>query len=223
MLGDLLKVVLEGTQAQQTSPQRQSPNSGASGDLLTELLKGVLSGQAGAASSGTQGQPQDLGGMADIFGDILGGVLGGSAGSNSAMTSNPMTDMVAAMLSEKLGLSPAIAKTVVGFALAALMGKMQQGQGGVSQRSGAAQGFDLDDLLEGDFAWESGLAQQLSAKTGLPEDEAAYNLQEAVMMLTQSPASLKKEATRKQKKPAQPKAAPSKSGLDGLLDTWVVE
>lgn len=225
MLGDLLKVVLEGAQTQQSSGNTGRAQ-GAGGDLMTELLKGVLEGQMRGNSSGSTrptNQPSDLGGMADIFGDILGGVLGGNASPTQrggTSSSNPMVNMVASMLSERLGLSPEISRTVVGFALALLMGKMQSGKGAVDTGSGNAQGFDLDDLLEGDYAWESGLAQQLSAKTGLTEDEAAYNLQEAVVMLTQGPAATKPKKKRKQ---AQPVAAPQQGGLDSLLDTWQVD
>ena len=229
MLEDLLKEVLSGAQAQQG--RKQQP---AQTDIMSEIIKGVLGGGAAQQARPAAGQP-DLGGMADLLGGILGAVGGGTTrgggvggrGSGGTMgANNPIVGMVANLLAERLGISPAMARTVVSFALALLMGKATQGKvrgGAGSQKSGGAlpggQEFDLDDLLEGDYAWESGLASRLASQTGTSEDEAAYQLQEAVLMLTQHPAAKPKKKKRK----AQPQAAPAKSGLDSLLDTWQVD
>jgi len=148
--------------------------------------------------------------------DILGGILGG----NSARTqSNPLVAPIANMLSEKLGISPAIAGIIINYALSALLsrGKKQPGQAGRGQQD---QGFDLDDLLEGDFAWSSGMAQQLSSQTGMSEDDAAYGLQEAMMLLNGHPAA-KKQAPRRKPQARKQSAAPQKrNSLDHLLDSW---
>ena len=154
--------------------------------------------------------------------------LGGGGGRRSA-TGNPLADMAANLLAERLGISPQIAAMVVSFAMAALLGKKQQqglpgrtAPGRPSRntaRGGTFDGLDLDDLLDGDFAYESGLAAQLAGKTGQSEDEAAYQLQEAVSILTGV-------GQRKPKKNAAPKPKPrakaQSGGLDSLLDSWEV-
>lgn len=225
MLEDLLKEVLSGAQAQQGRNQQPAQT-----DIMSEIIKGVLGGGAAQQARPAAGQP-DLGGMADLLGGILGAVgggttrgggVGGRGGSMGA--NNPIVGMVANLLAERLGISPTMARTVVSFALALLMGKATQGQvRSGSQKSASplpgGQEFDLDDLLEGDYAWESGLAGRLASQTGTSEDEAAYQLQEAVLMLTQHPAAKSKKKKRK----TQPAAAPAKSGLDSLLDTWQVD
>ncbi|MDJ0752183.1 MAG: hypothetical protein QNJ45_01610 [Ardenticatenaceae bacterium] len=195
MLEDLMKAVLEGAQN-----QKQRPAAG--GDLLTDILQGVLQG-GGRPSSSQKGPDQpEMFNMADL----IMGVLGGGTAQQSA--GNPLADMAAEMLSQKLGISKEVAVTIVSFAMAALLNRQEQ--------AGGNTGFDLDDLLQGDYAWDSGLANQISQRTGMSEDEAAYGLQEAMMMLSGQMAQPTKKSPR-------PKAAGGrKSGLDHLLDTWQV-
>ena len=218
MIEELMKAVLEGAQ-QQSGARRQQPAPG--GDILGEIMKGVLGGQQQAQRAPAQ---TDLGGIADI----LGGVLGG--GSRGASTGNPIADMAANALAKRLGISPQIAAMVVSFAMAALMGKKQQAQQVPSGRSagrprnqargGTFDGLDLDDLLDGDFAFDSGLAAQLAAKTGQTEDESAYQLQEAVSMLT-GVGQKKKKKSSPARQP-RPVNRPKSGGLDSLLDSWEV-
>ena len=222
ILGEILKGVLGGGQQQmpQRRPQQQMPQGG---DIFGEILKGVLGG--GGGQQRQQQAPQNLGGIADI----LGGVLGG--GRSGASTGNPIADMAANALAKKLGISPQIAGMVVSFAMAALMGKKMQADRGMApagsgrnqtQQGGVFGGLDLDDLLDGDFAYDSGLAAQLAEKTGQSEDESAYQLQEAVTMLTgldQKKSRSKKKTTPK---PAA-KARPKSQNLESLLDTWEVD
>lgn len=221
ILGEILKGVLGGGQ-QQRPVQRQQPQVPQGGDIFGEILKGVL---GGGNQQRQQQAPQDLGGIADI----LGGVLGG--GRSGANTGNPIANMAANALAKKLGISPQIAGMVVSFAMAALMGKKMQADRGMApagsgrnqaQGGGVFGGLDLDDLLEGDFAFDSGLAAQLAEKTGQTEDESAYQLQEAVTMLTgldKKKSRSKKKATPKPK----PKARPKPGNLENLLDTWEVD
>lgn len=227
MIEELMKAVLEGAQQQQQGSRRQTQQA-PSGDILGEILKGVLggAGQQQAQRAPTQPQMDNLGGIADI----LGGVLGG--GTRGASTGNPIADMAANALAKRLGISPQIAAMVVSFAMAALLGKQQQQQATPGRRApsrpsnntargGTFDGLDLDDLLDGDFAYESGLAAQLAGKTGQSEDEAAYQLQEAVSILTGVGQRKPKKASTKPK-PAL-RQAPKSGGLDSLLDKWEVD
>jgi hypothetical protein len=203
MLEELMKAVLEGAQGQQNNQQRPA----AGGDILSDILQGVLQGGGQPAPSKQAPAQPDMFNMADLIMGVLGG------GASQATATNPIADMAANMLSDKLGISKAMAVTIVSFAMAALLNRQKQGGAAPSAPSGGG-GFDLDDLLEGDYAWNSGLASQISQQTGMSEDEAAYGLQEAIMMLNgQMKAPTKKAAER-------PAAGGQKSGLDHLLDTW---
>ena len=221
MIEELMKAVIEGASQQQQAGRRQqtSPQT----DILGEILKGVLGGQQQAPQRNPA--QTDLGGIADI----LGGVLGG--GSNrSASTGNPIADMAANALAERLGISPQIAGMVVSMAMAMLMGKKMQGAESAPaipgrrqnqvQGGGVFGGLDLDDLLEGDYAFDSGLAAQLAEKTGQTEEESAYQLQEAVSILTG--AGQKKAKKKAAAKPVRKTPAKAK-GLDSLLDSWEVD
>lgn len=232
MIEELMKAVLEGAQQQQGG-QRQTQQA-PGGDILGEVLKGVLGGAAQQQSRRAPAQPDmnNLGGIADI----LGGVLGG--GTRGASTGNPIADMAANALAKRLGISPQIAAMVVSFAMAALMGKKQMqnsqaqsparrgpsSRGSSTTRGGTFGGLDLDDLLDGDFAYESGLAAQLAEKTGQSEDESAYQLQEAVSMLTGvgQKKPTKKAKAKAKAKPVR-KARPKSGGLDSLLDNWEID
>ena len=222
MIEELMKAVLEGAQKQQAgSRQQASPQA----DILGEILKGVLGGQQQAPQRSPA--QNDLGGIADI----LGGVLGGGSRNSGASTGNPIADMAANALAERLGISPQIAGMVVSFAMAMLMGKKMQGAETAPATPGRRQnqvqgggvfgGLDLDDLLEGDYAFDSGLAAQLAEKTGQSEEESAYQLQEAVSILT---GAGQKKKTKKKAAAKPVRKTPTKTkGLDSLLDTWEVD
>ncbi len=213
MMEELMKIMLEGAQKQQR-PQQQ--RGGAGNDILMEILKGAMGG-AQPQTRPQQQQPQNMLDIADLIGGVLGG--GATRGAGNAAQMNPLLMPIANALSKRLGLSPQITQIILSFALAALLnrGKKQMTQRGRSGRQQTQETYDLDDLLEGDFAWDSGMAQQIAAKTGLSEDEAAYNLQEAMMMLSDHPLMGKKS------KKAAPKAESSPSQLDHLLDSWQVD
>jgi len=180
MLDDIFKALLDGAQSQSQPTQPQTSSGGGQQDMLAQLLQGALQGQQPPAHAN---QPENLAGMSGLLGGLLGG-MGGSSPSQA----NPLIAPIANMLAEKLNISPAIASTIVNFALTALLarGKRQPGAG----RSGQAEAaFDLDDIVNGDFAFSSGMAQQLAQQTGLPEQEAARSLQEAMVLLNEQAAA----------------------------------
>jgi hypothetical protein len=152
--------------------------------------------------------------------DLLNGVLGGAQGARGQSQINPMLAPIVNTLAEKLGISPIIAQLIVTFATSALLSRGKKEQGG-RIAGGSQQGFDLDDLLEGDFAYSSGLAQQLAQQSGLGEDEAAYGLQEAMMMLSGHPSFI--QTSKQTSSRAHLNAQQSPNKLDSLLDTWEVD
>lgn len=207
---ELMKIMLENAQQQGRQPKRQTSQS----DILMEILQGAMSGRQPTQARKTP-QSQNMLNIADILGAVLGG---GQQASPSQAQMNPMVASIANALAQKLGISPSVAQVIISFAMAALLKRGQPAPAGSAKRSRQAeQTYDLDDLLEGDFAWESGMAQQISAKTGLSEDEAAYNLQEAMMMLSGNPMFAR------QSKKRRPKTASSPNQLDHLLDSWEVD
>ena len=213
MLDDIFKALLEGAQ---TQPSAGSKPGAGQNDILTDLLQGVLQGQKPPSHAQ---EPDNMMGIADL----LGGIFGMSGSGGGAGQANPFVAPIANALAEKLGISPAIAHTIINFALAALLarGKRQSGQ----MAPGQQQTFDLDDLLEGDFAWDSGMAQRIAVETGLTEDDAAYSLQEAMMMLSGHPAVKQSSPQPRRRPTSRPatKPAPKGSSLDHLLDSWEVE
>ena len=183
MLDDIFKALLEGAQSQSQTPQSaqpQAPFGGGQQDMLTQLLQGALQGQQPPPQAN---EPANLAGMSGLLGGLLGG-MGGS----SQNQANPIIAPIANMLAEKLDIPPSIASLVVSFALTALLarGKRQPRQIDTGLQEPA---FDLDDIVDGDFAFSSGMAQQLSRQTGLSEDDAAQSLQEAILMLSQQSAA----------------------------------
>ncbi len=183
MMDDLLKALLEGAQPQKPVPQSDQPKPNMQGmDIFSDLLQGTLGGDAVQQPT----QTQQSGGL--NIADLIGAVLGGGQSASPGQTGmNPLVAPIANMLAEKLGVSPQIAQMVVGFAMAALLSKGKDR--GVSGSAGAAQrGIDFDDLLDGDFAYDSGMASRLSQESGMSEDEAAAGLQEAIRMLSEHPA-----------------------------------
>lgn len=178
MMDDLLKALLEGTQAQQPAQQPEKPTEGQGTDILSNLLQGVLGG--GAAPQQQAQQPNALN-----IADLLGAVLGGGQAATPAQTGmNSLAAPIANILAEKLGISPQIAQMVVTFAMAALLSKGKERGNELGSSRAALQGVDFDELLESDFVYRSGMAGRLSQESGLSEDEAATSLYEAMMLLS---------------------------------------
>ncbi len=227
---DILKSILGGADAA-SGGKRQAA------DPLSDLLKGILGGASQGGRSSSQGRAQGLpdllggilgGGSQDGFGldDIMGAIIGTGG---SAVGGNAFLAPIAQALAEKLGLSPALAQAVVGFALSKLLpallggvgGGLQQGQAGVSpsrRPSAGAEGLDLDHLLESmgsgqevapSFLRSTGMVDELREQTGLDRDKAVQSLQQVFGLFG---AQL-----------AGPKPQPRPQGLDHLLDTWEVD
>jgi hypothetical protein len=182
-LGDVLGAVLGGGMSQGQASQMGTPQeAGNLGDVLGAVLGGGMQGSApsmGAqmgASQGTTG-----------IGDILGAVLGG--GSSSIGTS-PLLAPIANLVSQKLGLPPAIAQAVIAFVLAKLL---SGSSGGGSGRMGVVEeGPGMQDLLERAGSGQrldkrtlaaTGLPEELAQHTGLDPDTAAKSLQQVLTLL----------------------------------------
>ncbi len=205
--GDPLTDLLGGILGGAATPQAQSGQAGISG-RLPNLLGGILGGSAqgggdigdilgGILGGGAQGgaATQAGGGIGGILGGILGG---GQANLGGHSFLGPIVDGLA----KKLGLSPAIAQTVVAFAVSKLvpmlLGRVAapaQAQTAIQpQRTEQAQGLDLDDLLErmgsgsrrqlsASYLRSTGLAAELADQTKLDTKTAAKSLQEVLLAL----------------------------------------
>jgi hypothetical protein len=104
--------------------------SGAGGSDMSGLLQGLLGGGGGLGGSPSRSADAGAGGLGAILGSIAGGSL--SSRTNSFMAS------IAQMLSDKLGLPPQIAQSVVVFALGELLGgRAQPGSGATSTQCGS--------------------------------------------------------------------------------------
>ena len=147
---------------------------GAGGDLLGELLQGLMSG-GGAGVQDAPGAQMPLGGgLMGLLGGLLGG--GGAGQIGGAPNLMPFTEA----LSEKLGISSQVASALIGVAFTLLTGMLQKSS--QQGRSGAV-GMDLDTMLDEEFLASSGMASQIAEQTGLDDKTAAHHLREAMVML----------------------------------------
>ncbi len=228
-MSDILRQILEASQA---AGQQQS-RSAETSDPIRDLLGGIL---GGGSTSSQQPAPQKSGlGVEDLIGlviggnasqgephqngmaDLIGAVLGGGRPTSSASI-NP----IAKILAERLNISPQIAQAIVAFFMAQVMkkffGKKEQTQsvgGGDYRTQPTDDSLDLDDLLDimGDGSAlqsrfsNSGMANQLAQQTGLPETKANEALQEVVKIIGQQ---------RIKPRPVTTKHV----DLKGLLDSW---
>ena len=178
-LGDLLGGMIGG-----------SPQSGGDAPDLGGLLGGMLGGAPTASGGG--GSPD----MAGLLGGLLGGsggtqaggmsgLLGGLLGGGSGQSSNPLVGPIADMLAEKLGLSPAVASTLVSAAIPLLMGALTKGAG--RQAGGRSGQVDLDEMdltgLVEEEMQQQDTVRQVAAETGLSDEEADQALRETLQML----------------------------------------
>lgn len=180
-MGDVLGSILGGmlgggmSGAGSSSRTRQSQSADPIGSILGSLLGG------GMSQSGMGGMGASSGGM----GGMLGGLLGAGAGA-ALLDLTPFGPMVTD-LANKLGIPPAVAKTVVSFALMKLITGAVQGRAsqtnqrapamglgadmsGLSARLGAGQSIDRRYLVK------SGMVNELVDQTGLDPRTAQQSL-----------------------------------------------
>jgi len=137
-----------------------------------------------AMLSGNDDKKDDTPDMGDMLRNLMGGdnAEGGIAGMLGGLMGgggdNPIVDTVAGMLSERLGLSPEISRTVVTF----VMDKIVGGSSGRAGESLDLQGL-MGSLGDAEALQNSGLAQELAEKSGLDADTAASSLQQVASLL----------------------------------------
>ncbi len=207
--GDLLSGLLGSLMGGQTSGPAMSTDSQAtnqpSGDMVSGLLGSLLGGQTSGSEpmGGNQStnQPQAGG---DLVSGLLGSLLGGQTGGTGMTTgsqagSNPLMNLVSSgqnpvlnsliapvveQIAQKLGISPAIAMTVVTFAVHYLLS---------NHGNTLARGEDLSDVLQQHtdqrFLSSSGISKELANQTGLKPKVAANALSEVFNLLGAPSAS----------------------------------
>lgn len=177
MLNDIFNALASG--ASQTGGQSQ-----AGGDMLSSVLGSL----AGAASPTAPAQP----GGGGLLG-MLGGLFGGQSSSAPQAAANPLMNMVSGgqnpmlnsliqpvvdQISAKLGISPAIAMTVVTFAVHYML---------TNHGSKLASGQDISGLLQQhtsqDYLHSTGMSKELAKQTGMKPAAAANALSEVFNLL----------------------------------------
>jgi hypothetical protein len=177
-------------QAAQSYGQQTGAGSIVAGlDLgsLVQAIPGGIGGVGGAtqapAASGASG-----------FGNLLGAVMGGGS---STMSSDPFVAPIVNGLTEKLGLPPQIVQAVVAFVMGKLLSSRLQPAGGAAGVSGTAgairrRGTTIEDIRQKTNRRKrvtrkelrsSGLAEELSAHTGLDRAIAEASLQAVLSQL----------------------------------------
>jgi hypothetical protein len=253
-IGDILGGILGGS-----TQGTQGSSAGGLGDILGGILGGgaggtqgssggglgdILGGILGGGTSNTQGSSG--GGLGDILGGILGGGTsstqgGASAGGGLSSILGPIVQSLA----QKMGLPPAIAQMVVGFALGKLLPSLMGGTSSKAQQAAPSQrraqtpsqsgGFDLDDLMDRlgsgnaqsvntSYLQSTGMAAQLAQQTGLDEDLAAQSLQQVFLTFGN-----KMSATRSAQSPVEtparqstPRAGARRKPATKKRQTWKV-
>ena len=198
MLQNILGALLSG--ASQGGAQPQASNQPqAGGDLLSGLLGSLMGGQTSGTGmttgSQTNNQPQAGGDMlSGLLGSFLGGQTSGApmsagnqAGSNPLMNlvssgQNPMVNSliqpIVDSIAQKLGISPAIAMTVVTFAVHYMLS---------NHGTKLVKGEDISGVLQQHtnkkYIQSAGLSQQLASQTGMKPKVAANALSETCKLL----------------------------------------
>ena len=201
-LSGLLGSLLGGQTGQTMQPTQsqpvEQPQTGG-GDMLSGLLGSLMGGQASTPAPATQ--PQTGGGeLSGLLGSLLGGQTsgaapapGGQVGSNPLMNlissgQNPMVNMlvqpVVDQIAQKLGISPAIAMTVVTFAIHYMLSNHGTKLAKSQDMSGVLQQHTNQDYLH-----SSGMSKQLANQTGLKPAAAANALSEVFKLLGSSSPS----------------------------------
>lgn len=198
MLQNILGALLSGASQGDAQPQANNqPQAG--GDLLSGLLGSLMGGQTSGTGmttgSQTNNQPQAGGDMlSGLLGSLLGGQTSGApmsagnqAGSNPLLNlvssgQNPMVNSliqpIVDSIAQKLGISPAIAMTVVTFAVHYMLS---------NHGTKLVKGEDISGVLQQHtnkkYIQSAGLSQQLASQTGMKPKVAANALSETFKLL----------------------------------------
>ena len=151
------------------------------------MLGSLMGGQSGGNQAASQQPGGDL--VSTLLGSFMGGgqTGGGQTGSNPVMNlvnsgQNPMVNSliqpVAETIAQKLGISPAIAMTVVTFAVHYMLSNH-----GTRLASGADLSGVLQQHTDPKFLKSAGVSQQLAQQTGLKPKVAANALSEVFKLL----------------------------------------
>jgi len=227
-MDDLLKDLIAGDDNEEDEARGLGALSGVLGSLLAgaggapaeaQPAQGAGPGAAdlmsllGGQSAATPQAPAQGGGLGDLLGmltgasaqqpapaaqssGLLGSLLGGGAG--QAQAASPPTSGIASALAQKLGVSEAIASTIITFAVSMLLQSLQKrmvqrqapGEGIAISRE-TAEAPDLGDVLKtlgsrGEMAAAPVPAQasaRLAAQAGIDPATAERGLAEALRLL----------------------------------------
>jgi hypothetical protein len=202
MLQNIFNVLASGASQATNQPQSSNPSQSAGGDMLSGLLGSLLGGAAPAAPAQPVNQPQS---GADEISSLLGSLLGGqtpvqSPAATNPVNTNPLANLVGSgqnpmlnmliqpvvdQIAAKLGISPAIAMTVVTFAVHYML---------ANHGTKLAKSEDLSGVLEQhtnqDYLHTAGISKELASQTGLKPAVAANALSEVFKLLgTTAPAN----------------------------------
>jgi hypothetical protein len=210
---DVLKVLVES---------RQEGSSAQSGELMTNLIGGLLGGGQSQSGTGQQSGEDLVGGIASLLGSAMGGgqsqpqahnagnqqsgglgnmmglletVMGG--GQNSSAANDPIMVLLnpfVAPLAKKAKIPPETAMIIVSFAAHKLLAHHP-----TSERD--SNSFDLENMLQQinsgkidpKLLHNSGMVKEISAKTGLDDAAAEKSLNLAFSLVGKSAAGLIKK------------------------------
>jgi hypothetical protein len=196
--GDLLSGLLGSLMGGQTGGQ--VPASGSQpqtgGGELSDLLGSLMgAGQTGGSGQGTNQAQTGGGELSGLLGSLMGGdqTGGTSAGMGAQTGSNPLMNLVSSgqnpmvnsliqpvvnQISGKLGIPPAIAMTVVTFAVHSMLS---------NHATKLANGEDMSGVLQQhtnpDYLHTNGMSKELASQTGMKPAAAAGALSEVFKLL----------------------------------------
>jgi len=204
-MNDLLGALLGGGQG---GDKGQDDNQGQNDNPMDDMIGGLLGSVLGGGSQG---------GLGGLLGGILGG--GSKGGAQGGGELSPLMAPLANMMADKLGLSPQMAQTVMGFVLGKMANTPNPNQPG-TRGAAPSGGLNLDNLLDQmnqggvdkKFVKSQGLDKELAAQTGMDREQAAQSLEQVLNIFGGQMAKRAGTAT--------PAAQPKAKGMEDLLDQW---
>lgn len=185
VLGQILGAAIAGQTQTRNTPAPTPPGHSEIGDILGQIVGAAIGGQA--RNPQMPPAPSTAGGLGPL-GSVLEAVIGGGTGGadlkalGAGVLANAFLAPIVTKLSDKLGLSPAVAAAIVAFAVRAIVaGATQQRATPQAQPSGGINDI-LQSLGEGQridrkTIKQFGLADQLASETGIDPATAARGLQ----------------------------------------------